>query len=142
MSNPKQYVLNDSDALFFYNHSAKTNAEIENRKQISKIASKHGIKIDFTGDECYRQQTAQNCIKIYRCKSYHNITFFKHLRNAFAHLYIEISGNRCKLLDWNPYANGTPSDFKVSLITMTGDVDYVALKKVLQEFFSPNSKTK
>lgn len=140
MSNPKQYVLNDSDVLFFYYHSAKTDAEIAKRESISKIASRHGIKFDFIKDKCTRQQATQNCIKIYKSKTNHNRTFFKHLRNAFAHLYIEISGNRCKLLDWNPYASGTQSKFKVSLITMTVDVEYEALKKVLEEFFSPTQE--
>lgn len=69
-----------------------------------------------------------------------NQAFFRHLRNAFAHLYIEISGGRCRLLDWNPYKTGKSKKFKVSLMTMHGDVDYESLKKMLEEFFSKTTK--
>ncbi len=60
-------------------------------------------------------------------------TLFAHIRNAFAHLYIEISDDQCKLLDWARFVNGRPQEFKASLITMKGNVNYTALKNFIQE---------
>lgn len=142
MTKPNQHILGNDDALLFYEYSAKKDNEIEKRKNISAIASKHGIIIEFNKGNCTKRPTLRNKIIIYQCKSEHNKTFFRHIRNAFAHLYIEISDRRCILLDWTPYQNGKKQDFRVATITMIGDVEYDKFKNVLKEFFSQSSKKK
>ncbi len=138
---PTQHVLSNNDALIFYGYAAKLPAEIANRKSISDVARKFGIIIDFEYGGCKRSSCKPNHIRIYNYTNGKNQSFFRHLRNAFAHLYIEISGGRCSLLDWNPYKSGMSQSFKTSLITMHGDVDYDSFKKMLQEFFSKTTKT-
>lgn len=143
---PKRHILTDADALFFYKcAAAKQSQDISNRKDISTVASKFGINIEFKSESCKNRSIEQDCIRIYGYikRAGKNQIFFNHIRNAFAHLYIEISGTRCKLLDWNPYDSyGKRQNFKASLITMHGDVSYDSLKKLLCEFFSNKSKTK
>lgn len=142
MSNPKQYVLADQDALFFYQHSSKSVSDIANRKNISDLANKYGIKIIFNSQKCQIRKPVQDTIELFQVDKNKNQTFFRSIRNAFAHLYIEIQANRCKLLDWNPYKDGVQHKFCVSCITMKGDVNYNAFKALLDDFFKQKPKNK
>lgn len=142
MNKPTQSVLNDNDAVFFYKNAAKLSSELEHRKNISALASKFGITITFAKGPCKKFTTEADSITIYGPTSNQNKTFFRHLRNAFAHLYIEVANSRCKLLDWKQYENGKLQQYTARRITMHGDVDYAKFKDLLQEFFSETSKTK
>lgn len=123
-----QHVLNDEDALFFYHYIVKTPAEIENRKPIHNLACKFGITIIFESGQYNKYDSTRDCIRIYDNVRGKNKIFFRHLRNAFAHQNIKISGDRCILLDCDVFKNKT--------ITMTGDVKYNKFKTLLDEFFS------
>lgn len=138
MSNPPQYVLGRDDALFFYDLIvSKSKQDIQNREDISKLSKKIGIAIEFSNNDCSSFSVPQDKIQIFKHNSAKNRAFIQHLRNAFAHLYVEITPNgRCRLLDWNPYSGGEKQSFKASLITMKGDVDYQTFKELINQFFS------
>lgn len=144
MSNPKQHILSQSDVSFFYDSAlSKSPKDIINRDEISKLSKKYGIEIEFINDACSQALTPKDKISIYRHDNNRNQSFFQHLRNAFAHLYIEITADgRCRLHDWNPYLDGKKQGYKASLITMNGDVDYKAFQNLIKDFFSRPQKSK
>lgn len=136
---PKSVYLQDKDALYFYNTSIRNcELSIKNRNDITSIANKYNIKIVWknSGETCNRFTYPCDEIHIYGESKFRNKRFFTHLRNAFAHCYIEISDDRCKLLDWNAYEDNGKTEFRVSKISMIGDVDYSKLKQVIEDFFS------
>lgn len=140
MAAPVPHLLNDPDVLFFYEHAIRLFADVKNRKSIQKLALHHGITIIFEPDVCKSYATTQDTIHIFDNSGGKNQIFFRHLRNAFAHQNIEISGARCRLYDWNLYKNGKPQKLSAAQITMKGDVVYSAFQKLLQEFFTPANK--
>jgi len=138
---PTEHILNnDEDVLFFsHNFLYHNGKRIQNRKSIEDIAKKYNIAIHHhKGDKCKRFKYPVDEIHIYDAKSTGlNNIFFSHMRNAFAHCYIELSGTRCRVLDWNPYLSN--HKFKTGSITLIGDVDYTTLKQLTNEFFSDKS---
>lgn len=92
---PTPYILNDNDALFFYRYTAKLPKDIVNRKSITDVALRLGITISFDSNDCKELSYERDHILIYDKSLGKNRLFFKHLRNAFAHLYIELSDDRC-----------------------------------------------
>ena len=125
---------------FSMNTQLRLFAAVEYRNSLQNLALQHGITIIFEPDVCKSYATTQDTIHIFENSVGKNQVFFWHLRNAFAHQNIEISGARCRLYDWNLYKNGKPQKLSAAQITMKGDVVYSAFQKLLQEFFTPANK--
>lgn len=140
---PKQHILSDKeDVVYFYENAiAHRGIALENRKEINKLSRKKGFEIRFLDSgECKESISKPNEITIYDSSKGKNQKFFRHLRNAFSHCYIEIGSDRCKFLDWDAFGkNGKKCEYEVKRITMTGDVDFNSFKTVLDEFFDDKS---
>lgn len=145
MKKPEEFhIVDKEDIYFFYdlvmNQGSKS---IKNRKSISSISSKYGIEIKIEKAGTSKSiQPVKDSITIFDEDKSLNERFFSHLRNAFAHCYIEISENRCKFIDWNAYIENKKCKFGKNRITLLGDVNYDDFKKMMDEFFSDTSLKK
>lgn len=126
------------------NAQRRSNRRISATEKISQLLPLNSESISNSNRNLVRTARLSKTVSEYTATSkelektkYSSIIFAMHLPTY----YIEISGTRCKLLDWNPYDSyGKRQNFKASLITMHGDVSYDSLKKLLCEFFSNKSK--
>jgi len=135
------HIVKDEDILFFYDLVMKHRGlSVVNRKSINSLSNKYNIEITKEKAEtCNSFICEPDKITIYDDYKGLNQRFFCHLRNAFAHCYIEISGDRCRFLDWNAFKGNKKSRYGKNKITLLGDVNYEDFKKLMNEFFLPQS---
>lgn len=143
MGRPEEFkIIKEDDIVFFYDLVMKhRNQSIKGRKSIESISKKYGIEIKREkSGECKDLKPELGKIILYDDNLGLNQCLFLHLRNAFAHCYIEVSEERCRFLDWNAFIEKKKCTFGKNRITLLGNVNYENFKKMMDEFFSPSQK--
>lgn len=141
---PKESILKEEDVKFFYkNVLSRLSQNISGYNSICSVSKKFGFKVIFVPSQsnCNIHKLPYDKIIIYDKSVNANEQFLRHIRNAFAHLLIDIddNGGRCKLIDWDKYLSKNHK-YSRNTITMQGDVNYESLKNAIQFLFSDQNK--